>query len=136
MRETPRQRATAILIRDDCVLLVRDEGRLSFALPGGGIDAGELPISAVARELQEETTLTATAIRYLFSHNGKYNCHHVFDVEASGEVDVAQDSMVAEFVWWDGSSDVPVHPHVNEILRKAGLMHNALDGSSGLITGT
>ncbi|MCH7653590.1 MAG: NUDIX domain-containing protein, partial [Chloroflexi bacterium] len=49
-----RQRATAILIRDGDLLLVRDRDRSSFALPGGGVDPGELPISAVARELYEE----------------------------------------------------------------------------------
>ena len=45
MTETPRQRATAIVRRDDCVLLVRDEGRTPFMLPGGGIYDGESPRS-------------------------------------------------------------------------------------------
>ncbi len=119
MSDTPRQRATAIVRRDDRVLLVRDRGRTPFMLPGGGIDAGELPEVAVARELSEETTLTATAVRYLFAHDGKYNRHHVFSVQADGDVNLAHDPMVVEFVWWDGSADVPVHPHVSEILDKA-----------------
>lgn len=88
-------------------------------LPGGGIDAGESPEAAVARELQEETTLTATAIRYLFEHDGKYNRHHVFSVEVEGDVDISHDPLVVEFAWWDGGPDVPVHPHVNAILARA-----------------
>ena len=111
-----RQRATAIVMRGGRALLVRDKGRTSFALPGGGVQEGELPIYAVARELHEETALAATAIVYLGEHSGKYNHHHIFGVAADGEVDVAQDDMVEEFAWWDGAADVPVHPHVREIL--------------------
>ena len=112
--------------RDDCVLLVRDEGRTPFMLPGGGIYDGESPETAVARELAEETALTATAVRYLFQHGGKYNRHHVFSVDAEGEVDVSHDPLVVEFVWWDGSTDVPVFPHVREILARANF-----DGQDG-----
>ena len=121
MTETPRQRATAIVRRDDCVLLVRDEGRTPFMLPGGGIYDGESPETAVVRELAEETALKATAVRYLFQHGGKYNRHHVFSVDAEGEVDVSQDPLVVEFAWWDGSSDVPMFPHVREILDRANI---------------
>ena len=121
MTETPRQRATAIVVREGRILVVRDKFRPAFMLPGGGIDEGELPEVAVARELEEETTLTATDIKYLFTHDGKYNHHHVFSVEADGEVDISHDPLVVEFAWWDGGRDVPVHPHVTEILSKARL---------------
>ena len=129
MTETPRQRATAIVERDGRVLLVRDKWRPAFMLPGGGIDQGEKPEVAVARELQEETTLTTTAVQYLFTHDGKYNHHHVFSVQVDGDVDIVHDPMVVEFAWWDGSPDVPVHPHVTEILRKVRSM--TADGQAG-----
>ena len=118
MNETPRQRATAIVERDGHVLLVRDKWRPAFMLPGGGIDEGESPEVAIERELREETTLTTTAVQYLFTHDGKYNHHHVFSVQADGDVDIAHDPMVVEFAWWDGGPDVPVHPHVNAILDR------------------
>ena len=118
MNETPRQRATAIVERDGRVLLVRDKWRPAFMLPGGGIDEGESPEVAIERELREETTLTANAVQYLFTHDGKYNHHHVFSVQADGDVDIAHDPMVVEFAWWDGDPDVPVHPHVNAILDR------------------
>ena len=126
LSDVPRQRATAIVVRDGRVLLVRDKGRSPFMLPGGGIDDGELPEDAVARELSEETMLNATDVRYLFEHGGKYNRHHVFSVDAEGEVDVSQDPLVVEFVWWDGDSNVLMFPHVGEILRRAGIMERRI----------
>ena len=98
------------------MLLVRDRGKSSFALPGGGVDPGELPISAVARELYDETALTATSISHLFQHEGKYNTHHVFRVDADGEVDETDDTRVEEHIWWDRNGGVSVYPHVTEIL--------------------
>lgn len=121
MTETPRQRATAIVVRDGRILVVRDKFRPAFMLPGGGIDEGESPEDAVARELEEETTLIATSTLYLFTHDGKYNHHYVFRVEADGDVDISRDPLVVEYAWWDGGPDVPVHPHVNAILRRVGI---------------
>ena len=117
-----RRRATAIVTRAKSALLVRDKGRQEFALPGGGVQRGELPIYALARELHEETTLEATAVTYLSTHSGKYNLHYVFGVQARGEVDVSRDATVEEFAWWNGASHLPVHPHVTEIL--SGLWDN------------
>ena len=121
-----RRRATAIVTRGKSALLVRDRGRQEFALPGGGVQHGELPIYALARELHEETALEATAVTYIATHNGKYNRHYVFGVQARGEVDVSRDATVEEFFWWDGASDLPVHPHVTEIL---GGLWNSIGGA-------
>jgi len=112
----PRQRATAIVIRNEKILLVRDRTRTSFSLPGGGIESGELAISVVARELCEETTLVATNISYLFQHGGKANNHHVFRIQADGDADESIDADVEEFIWWDRASELSVYPHVVNIL--------------------
>ena len=66
--------------------------------PAGGIEGDELPIIAAARELHEETGLEATSIKYLFTHEGKYNDHHLYEVEAEGEVVVQGE--VDGFTWW------------------------------------
>ena len=114
----PRHRASVILWRDARILLVRDRGRETFALPGGGIEEGELPIVAAARELREETGLEATAIRYRFTFEGKYNNHHLYEVEAEGEVVVAGE--VDGHTWWDTQDETPVYPHVRGILSELG----------------
>ena len=109
-----RNRATAIVTRDEKILLVRDRGRPTYALPGGGIEDDENPESAVVRELSEETTLKAVNVTHLFTFGGKYNDHEVFYVEAVGEVTISVE--VEGFTWWDGIDDTPVYPHVRGIL--------------------
>lgn len=106
------------MARANNILLVRDRGHDSFALPGGGIENAEMPIIAAARELYEETTLRATSLAYLFQHGGKHNNHHVFRVEADGEVSVSDDLDVEEFFWWNRQEELSVYPHVLEILDR------------------
>ena len=109
-----RDRATAIVVREGRYLLVRDRGRETFALPGGGIEDEESASSAMARELYEETGLHTTSITRLFTFGGKHNDHVVFRVEADGEVEAMGE--VDGFTWWDGGDDTPVYPHVKGIL--------------------
>ena len=112
----PRHRASLILWRDGRLLLVRDRGRSTYALPGGGVEDHELPIIAAARELQEETGLEATAIRYMFTFEGKYNNHHLYEVEAEGSITVQGE--VDGFTWWDTQDETPVYPHVRGIVSR------------------
>ena len=49
-----------------------------LVLPGGGIEAGELPIAATASEQREETSLQARALLFAFNHPSTHNFHHVF----------------------------------------------------------
>ena len=117
----PRRRATVLVARDGAVLLARDRGRSTYMLPGGGVEDGEIPIAAAARELYEETGLEATALRYLFTFPGKYNDHHVFAAETDG--DAAAQGEIDSLIWWneqDGDGgDTPIYPHVRGILDKA-----------------
>ena len=59
--------------RDDSVLLTRNSVRGpnpgSWSLPGGGVDHGERPAAAVAREVAEESGLTATVGELLGVHD-------------------------------------------------------------------
>jgi 8-oxo-dGTP diphosphatase len=70
-----RQRlaAYALVVRDDRVLLTRNSARGphpgAWTLPGGGVDHGEPPASAVAREVLEETGLDASVGELLGVHD-------------------------------------------------------------------
>jgi ADP-ribose pyrophosphatase YjhB (NUDIX family) len=55
----PRIRVSAMLRREDRILLVRQEkpGKEYWLLPGGGVNAGESLVDALHRELAEEVGL-------------------------------------------------------------------------------
>ena len=118
MADVLRERATAVVIRDNKVLLVRgSHGRFrEFAMPGGGIEDDELPIAAVARELHEETSLRASRINYLLTYETTIHRHVVFQVEAEGDVEPGPE--IGDFVWWDKRENLPLFSHVRGILEE------------------
>ncbi|MEM6826197.1 MAG: NUDIX hydrolase [Pseudomonadota bacterium] len=66
LRYTHRPGAYAVLVRGDKVLLTHQDAPVpEFQLPGGGIDRGESSISALHREVLEETGWRITAPRRL-----------------------------------------------------------------------
>lgn len=119
MSKSLRRRATAVVIIDGKVLLVRDKGTNRFSLPGGGIKKGEPSTSAAARELYEELGLRATVIRRLrdCDFQGSVNAHCVCLIEAEGDVHFRGHEL-DEFIWWDMRKPISIHPHVLEILSR------------------
>ncbi|MCX5073084.1 NUDIX hydrolase [Streptomyces sp. NPDC054949] len=70
-----RRRVAAVIIRDGCVLMVRErgtgptgrhDGPEYWTLPGGGLEAGEEPAEAVRREVAEEVGLHALDVRFAY----------------------------------------------------------------------
>jgi 8-oxo-dGTP pyrophosphatase MutT (NUDIX family) len=55
----PRRRASAVLLQDNRILMVRisDHGRSWWCLPGGTIEPDETPEETIMRELREELNL-------------------------------------------------------------------------------
>jgi len=124
-KQSVRRRATAILIRNDRVLLLREPQDTEFHLPGGGVEQGELPISGVARELHEETGLSASKIEYLFNYYedwGEDGIHFsdqdrsVFRIEADGEIRLSPE--IQEYIWWDRATDLRLFKWVKPMLSR------------------
>jgi 8-oxo-dGTP pyrophosphatase MutT (NUDIX family) len=81
---TRRRRATAIIEYSQGILLVGMRYANYLMLPGGGIEAGELPLSAVVREVHEETGLITYEALFLFTETTNTHQHHIFWVRANG----------------------------------------------------
>jgi 8-oxo-dGTP pyrophosphatase MutT (NUDIX family) len=114
-----RARATAVVHRNGDLLLVRERGFRQLSLPGGGIHDQETPEEAVARELEEETGLTAVSIEALpqCETSDIFNTYLVFEVTAKGEIRV--DPVELDGIrWWDGCESVPLFGYVNRILAR------------------
>lgn len=58
-------RVQAIVVRDDCVLMVKHchGGEEYWCLPGGALEAGETPEQGALRELREECSVEGVVLR-------------------------------------------------------------------------
>ncbi|RNF36200.1 NUDIX hydrolase [Paracoccus methylarcula] len=131
----PRLAALAVTLRGDEVLLVRrrnppDAGLWGF--PGGHVDPGETALAAAARELAEETGVTAIPRFYLDNvdlirrgPDGGIEFHFLLAAVlcdyVSGEPVAADDALDAG--WWKIADilagHVPLSAHVTDILHRA-----------------
>ncbi len=121
-----RQRlaAYALVQQGDAVLLTRNSARGprpgTWTLPGGGVDHGEPPAAAVAREVQEETSLRAEVKELLGVHDEHFTgtaphgreenfhgVHLVYAVTVSpGEPRVQEADGTTDAVTWVGLADL------------------------------
>jgi 8-oxo-dGTP pyrophosphatase MutT (NUDIX family) len=102
--------ARAFIERDGDVLLIRraawDTLPGEWELPGGKVDPGEAPLSAVIRELAEETGLLAVAApelaftQRLRSPSGRRVHERVYRVPALGAVELSEEH--DRHVWFEG----------------------------------
>lgn len=103
---------SAVVVRDGAVLLGRRKGAHGageWSFPGGKVDPGERAAQAVARELEEETGLSARTIEPITWTDDVFvddrlhyvTLHHL--VEAVGEPVVREPDKVREWTWhrWD-----------------------------------
>ncbi|OXI25096.1 NUDIX hydrolase [Burkholderia sp. AU15512] len=80
-----KERATVVCLQGNRVLLVA-RAASRWALPGGTIKAGETPLEAAHRELQEETGLVGLDLTYAMHFGGLSKLHHVFVGELNADL--------------------------------------------------
>lgn len=122
--------STAIIIDGGRVLMIRRrqrEGKLLWAFPGGGIEAGETPEQAAVREVAEEVTLEVKAVRVLGDRvhpNTGVHMTYVACEPISGTAAIGDPDEIAEVAWvthGEISGYVPygLFPPVQEYLDEA-----------------
>lgn len=96
----PTPVACAIIIHQDQVLLVRNQGwpEKMFALVSGYLDYNELPEACITREVKEETNLDATSVRFLghYPFAPKNQLLIGYEVHAEGSI-ILQEEELAEY---------------------------------------
>lgn len=95
----------AIIVKGGRVLMVRrrqQEGKLLWAFPGGGIEAGETPEQAAVREVAEEVALEVKAVRVLGARvhpQTGADMTYVACEPVAGEARVEDAEELAEVAW-------------------------------------
>ena len=103
--------SAAIVRRGNSLLLVREvaeSGEVGWSLPGGVIEEGEDPITAVTREIKEETSLhvsevlgLAYSVVYSRPEKNDRTCAFVFEVTTTEDIvaeDLDSDILEAKFM--------------------------------------
>ncbi|MFW3896257.1 NUDIX hydrolase [Pseudomonas bharatica] len=93
-----KARATIICLRSGKVLLVRKKGG-KWNFPGGTVEAGEQPIQAAARELEEETKLRSLGLLQLCSVEVGNIVHHVFTTQFDDYTEAVADNEIVACKW-------------------------------------
>jgi len=89
-----------IILNEDGVLLIKRRDVPVWVLPGGGMDAGEDPESAIMREIYEETGLKVEVIRRVGTYTGGFFIKpvHLFDCRVvSGKMYSGNEVMGIDF---------------------------------------
>lgn len=119
--------STAIIVDGGKVLMIRRrerEGKLLWAFPGGGIEAGESPEQAAVREVAEEVELEVKAVRVLGDRVHPATGVHMTYVACepiSGEAAIGDAEEIAEVAWLR-HAEIPtyvpygLYPRVQEYL--------------------
>lgn len=123
--------STAIIVHNGRVLMARrrqQEGKLLWAFPGGGIEAGETPEEAAVREVAEEVGLEVEASKVLGDRVHPQSGVHMTYVACSviaGEATVVDEEELAEVAWLE-HGQIPeyvpwglfdrVQAHLDEVL--------------------
>lgn len=114
-----RYRATALIIKDSKILLVRDRHRNDYSMPGGGFKSDESTIQAGIREVFEELklkTISAERLRFC-DFKGERAIHKVCLLKVEGKPHIDRHEL-SEFVWWDMKSEISLQGHVKKILHE------------------
>jgi 8-oxo-dGTP diphosphatase len=102
-----RKRASAILLKEDKILLIRRKNERGeyYVFPGGGIQDDETPAQAVVREMMEEAGITVSSGDVIFHEQNEYDDNTLVSCEQIGD---------EEIVWQEDFKQTPTDSFVFE----------------------
>lgn len=113
-----RRRGVALVETEEGILMVRENGKPCFSLPGGKANSNETRLKASMRELQEETGMIPLTAEYLCEYVGReFTTRHgqhfqnhakVFVVKAKGIASVMDKNEISKIAWWKPGCDLPL----------------------------
>ena len=129
----PKLGAIAVVLREGHALLVqrgKAPGKGLWGFPGGHVEPGETGLAAAARELLEETGVTATPLRYITNADvlirddaGQLTHHYLLAAVLcdyiSGTPVAADDAADARWVPLDRIEELPLTERVMDVLEAA-----------------
>ena len=108
--------ASAIVIKDNCVLMVRTKNSNSWSVPSGGVEANETAKETCIREILEETGYEAKIIKQL--HTKKtiikdYNVttHYFLCEVTGGEIRYHDPDEEIDEIAWKNRSEISTLMH-------------------------
>ena len=108
-------RATAVVVNEGRVLLVKHNRQNDWALPGGRVTATEEPRQRAILEVAEETGLLIESPQFVGRYAGTVAAHQIFLAQADGDPRPNHREL-QDARWWDGVERLDVQQHVNAIL--------------------
>ena len=133
-----RIRATAIVIRQNKVLLVKDRGKRKFSLPGGKKNSNEPSLAAAVRELYEELGMSARKAERIFACDYVGSCNkHKVSLIKTDDHPILRSRELTEFYWWNMKDKIPRYAHVDSIIKHLGkaLLREATNDSPPQVAG-
>ena len=116
-------RATALIVRDGRLLLVRNKGERRYSLPGGRMRSKESPTDAAIRQVALKTRLQPFDVERLPDCDTETanSRHYVVRMDVAGSVDLDK-QRVSRHEWWDGSAGMRLNEHVPVVVGKSDVM--------------
>lgn len=119
--------ASAIIIKDNRILMIRTRGSDSWSIPTGGVEAGETAEEACIREILEETGYEAKIVKELHTKKTiikdyKVISQYFFCEITGGEIQYQDPDKEIEEISWKNCKEISrlihTYPEDQEVIKR------------------